>query len=477
MSDTILICNVGSRDVQLPADRLASLPPELVQRDNLVPRLAGAYLKEHVATYQEAIRLPMIEKAIQYICPNEKGKLWVHLLATDQPESVEARFRNSDTIRFAEVIQQVLATKYAAQGMVKKQVRLHVMQDNPADYDRMHDFYWAVLPKIKQHVADEVPVWLLIAGGTPQMTTMLLFDGIEVFGAAARPMYVLPDKDRPIQLDIGKQIAARALQRNMAVLLRAYAYQTAQELLAPEQEAGAVLEDWQMQVLSATLTYAAARRNLDLEGAIAALDRAITATRQVREQLLGLQQELAPTAQTRTVILLRETLYLAQVAAETGNWQDLLTRLFRFAEGLHQHMAEQLGVQWSSPERTSFQEQWWQGLPPELVAQFPERTATRESLRVVNGYLAAQAEKAKLLAALQQLEQVERPVALRNRVVHDFTPLSQPEIEQKAGATLAELVAAMREALRLVTGLDVPPQHPYAARVNPLCQQVLEGMK
>lgn len=472
MTEMILICNVGSRDVQLPAERLTTLPAELVQRDNLVPRLAGTYLLGHYDTYREALQLPMIEKALQFISPNDKRNVWVHLLATDQPDSVSERFRNSDTIIFAKLIQKVLADRYAAQGLVKKQIRCHETRDNPADYDRMHDFYREVLPTIKKKVVEGVPVWLLIAGGTPQMTTMLLFDGIETFGAAARPLYVSPDKERAMLLDIGQQIYARAFQRNMTVLLRAYAYQTAQELL---HQAGDVLEERQTRVLQATLDYVLARRNLDLEGAIATLDATIKDTRGVRDLMHALQQELATTATNREVILLRETIYLAQVAAETGNWQDLLTRLFRFAEGLHQQIAEQLGVQWGSKERKTFREQWWQAQPPEMVGQVAGRDANRASLRVVNTYLAEQAGRTDLLVAVQQLEQVDRPVSLRNRVVHDFTPLSQAEIEAQAQATLDDLIKAMREALRLVAGLDVPQQHPYAALVNTLCQQVLEG--
>ena len=133
----------------------------------------------------------------------------------------------------------------------------------------MYDFYRERLPDLQRQFPADALFHLLIAGGTPQMNTMLLFVGSEIFGRLARPIYVSPDRDRALPLAIVRQLYAEALRRNLAALLHAYAYGPAADLI--QREAGAFSAE-QEELLTGVLRAVEARRNFDFSGAAAALD-------------------------------------------------------------------------------------------------------------------------------------------------------------------------------------------------------------
>lgn len=480
---TFLISNIGTRDIQL--DTRDDLPDDIKNpRGELLPRLAGAYLRqqEMVAALMERIAMPMVEKALHYIAPRTMQDLQIVLMATDQPERTPAHFRNNDTIEYAHLMRDLLFQRYQRLGLAKKQIRVQTTANNPADYDVMYDYYREALPRIAERIAPEDQVYLLIAGGTPQMNTMLLFVGSEVFGAQACPIYVSPDKDRAATLDILRQIYAQALRRNLDVLLDAYAYTSAHHLV--DQQPG-VLEPWQESLLLATLHYAEARRNLNLEAAVTAFDATIQGTRALREAVRTLQQDVTDTSEQNK---LQETIYLAQIAAETGNWADFLARLHRFSEGCMQLMAEELQVEWSKKTRAGFKESWWNanrallhdlGLadaesPADPAAENRQREVDRHNLRQIVGRLAAIRERPEYLAALADLAVVDGPVPLRNDIVHRFSPISHTEVEKKAGDSVDAVITRMRSAYQHAFGIPVPHEHAYVY-INRLCRRIFEG--
>lgn len=479
---TFLLANIGTRDVQL--DAVEDLPPELVnpRSGQLLPRRAGAYLLEHFDRYAERLRMPMLDKALRFL-GLPPAELRVVLFATNQPEEVAAQYRDQDTLPFAEVMREALFRRYQKQGMAKKQIVIRPTGDNPADYDLMLDFYRRRLPEIARDA--DGPVYLLIAGGTPQMNTMLLFAGTEIFGPRAQPLYVSPDQDRAYPLDVARQLYVQALRSSIAVLLEAYTYASARELLDLNRE---YFEPDRADLLAATLRYAIARRNLDLATAARAFDTALPRTRRLRPVIQSFVREVED---QREAALLRETIFLAQIAAHprVEDWNEFLSRLHRFAEGCLQLMAERLGVRWSDPqERSSFARAWWEeqrpllaelGLaaataPADPASESDARQADRKNLRRIVGALAARAGQEALQRALTALEVVERPLPLRNRVVHSFRPLSREEVEGKAGTRVEELLAAMRRAYQETFGVEAPEASPYDT-LNRLCLDALKG--
>ncbi len=482
-----LLANVGTRDVQLSS--LDELPPELIanpKTGQLKARLAGDYLlqKEQFLRFLPYIRLPMIDKALRQLQVDQWADLRLVLFATDQDESVAAFYRDGDTINFAHLIREVLFERYHRNGLTKKQIEVKRSKSNPADYDLMYDFYREELPVIARRITEPAPAYLLIAGGTPQMNTMLLLIGTETFGPDARPLYVAQESDRAHDLDITRTLYQRAFLRNTDTLLRAYAYGFALELL---RNNAAYLESDQVLLLESALEYAIARRNLNLEGALRAFDATLARSRSLRGTIRSFQQEMTDQSETA---LLRETIFLAQIAAETSNWADLLARLHRFSEGCMQLLAERLGVQWSdATTRSSYKQEWWntnrallatlnlaKPEPPAPALETQERRVDRKNLRQIVAALATGVEHETIRKALSELELVDKPIPLRNDIVHRFSPISQEEIEKKAHASIETLLKAMRQTFVYAFDLVIADETPYVA-LNRLCADMLKGQK
>jgi hypothetical protein len=477
-----LLCNLGTRDLLL--DNPVDLPAETLHPKTgaLLPRPASDYLRQPAvfAAFKQQIRLPIVEKALRYI-PQDTQQTHFVFFATDQPAETPAHYRDNDSAGYAEIMRELVTQRY---GLIKKQVRVRSTDRNPADFDLMYDFCRRDLPKIAEYIDAAAEVYLLIAGGTQQMNTMLLLVGSDVFGVRARTLYVSPDSDRAFSLDTMRQISAQTLRRSLSVLLDAYAYSSAQTLVEHEQRLG-VLEPQQALVLLATLHYADVRRNLDLKSAAVAFDNTFHLTRTLRNTINALQQDVADRSEQ---VKLRETIYLAHVAAETGDWADFLTRLHRFSEGCLQLMAERLRVQWSNKNRASYKESWWNenrtllsmiGLaapepPANPEAENKQREADRSNMRLIVRLLAELQNRQEDLAALEDLQVVDKPIGLRNRYVHDFTPLSHADIEKAASCSIQDVLAHMRSAYDHAFGVSIAEEHPYT-RINALCRRILVG--
>ncbi len=487
-----LLANVGTRDVQL--DTLEDIPAELIanpKTGQLKARPAGEFLlqKEQLQHFLPRIRLPMLEKALRFLALERWDDLRIILFATDQETHVPESYRSGDTIHFANLIREVLLIRNQAKGLAKKHIMIQRSNANPADYDSMHDFYRQELPTIARRTPAPSPAYLLIAGGTPQMNTMLLLIGTEVFGPDAIPLYVSQDFDRAHDLAITRTLYRQAFQRNLEILLDAYAYSSALKQLEENQR---YLEKDMVLLLRAALAYGVSRRNLDLEAAITALDPIIADTRSLRGVIRSLQQEIADQSEEAK---LRETIFLAQIAAapSNANWSDFLNRLYRFAEGCLQLLSERepLGVEWSDPaNRKTYKARWWNanrallasiGLaqpeaPAEAKSEDVARQVDRKKMRAIISALATQPAHESIRQALAALEVVEEPIALRNDIVHRFNPISKEEIEKKAGVAVETLIAAMRQTYQHAFGTIIPNESPYDT-LNKVCRDILRGTR
>lgn len=477
---TWLLVNIGTRDVQVNG---MEMPPETMFQSSLVARLAGEYLLQPnvLAQARSKIVIPMVNKTLDYLGVRKKPEAWknsvepanleVVLFATDQPETVVPRYRNSDTIHYAAIIKDLLFEQY---GVFKKQITIILSDNNPSNYDQMHDFYSSKLPLLAKKIGADDQIYLLIVGGTQQMNMMLLSLGAEHLGARTRALYVNPDNKLPVELDIYRQFTRQAVRRSLRILLsEAHAYPAAAELI--EQERATLGEQAELLAL---LRYADQRRNFDFETAVTTLNLPIKQTRKFHERLCQLRDELIPPTEALKV---RETIFLAQLADERGDWADFLARLYRFSEGSLQLMADELHVKWGDKkERSSYQKQWWAAnqdwLTPLGLAEDARGKPDRRNMRDINTHLANQLQKVDFLAALETLGLIDRPMPLRNDIVHRFTPLSESEIIAKAGCSPKELIAAMRTCYQHQFQIHVPEIHPYR-EINTLCFELLEGTR
>ena len=470
---TYLLCNVGTRDVEVAAD-VQFENQQAFFREKLVPRVAGKEILERELF--QYVNIPIIEQAMRYVQRNQpETMLSIVLFTTDQPDSVADRYRNSDTVYFAGIIKRLLIDVH---GFTKERIFVHSTSQDPSDYDKMHEWYTQIMGTVAQRIDAGAPVYLLLAGGTPAMNTMLLFAGSERFQAAARPIYVSPARKSASELDINRQISRTALLRSLREVLVAYAYSPAQALVKQHP----ALKAEEDNLLNLLFEYAQQRRHFKFDAAIQSLDRALKLKRM--DQLEWLRDDLID---HNELFCLREVIYLAEIALQTGDWLDFLTRLHRFSEGLLQLLAERVGVEWSDKkERKSYHKRWWEaqrsvlhqlGLtdaaPADQKIENKRREVDRKNLDAVVAHFIQQqglVEGEQILSLLQAIDAV---VPLRNQIVHRFTPVTRAEIEAKKH-TPEVLIEHMRQAFALFTAEpSLADQNPYEI-LNQTCLRLFD---
>jgi len=464
----VLCANVGTRDVAL-ADP-SPLPESCRRGDGLVPRPTGALLTQRYAECHRDVRLPIVGKAVEHLLTlSDARDIVVVLFCSDQPESVEPRYRDNDTVHFADVIRRLLVDVY---GLTKKSIRIASTDQSPADYDLMFAWYGEELLRRQHYITHDDVVYLLVSGGTPAMSMALALRGIEVFSRQAQVLYARETAATVDRLDLTRIVRRDVTSPHVRTLAKAYQYSLASKVLSKDRD---LYEDSSRIIAESLLEHGAARRRLDVHSARVAMLSGIQRSRALRADMQRLVDSL-PTSDADEHALLGEVVYLARLSADTENWADFLARLYRFSEGTLQLTADSLGVRFTSTSRQYYELSWWHGNQGLLVgARVPtdDRRTNRENLSGICRALAAASGMAGCVRGLDELAVVGSVLGLRNDIVHRFAPVSRADIEGK-GHTVDELIASMREAYGLCLGRALRPEDPYQV-VNALVGLALAG--
>ena len=183
---TILICNVGGRDLtcaKLPKDGRGErgwAEEVLVRYDELRPLLC----------------LPIIGNALAHLYDRGLAADSVMLIASrQQPTATATPFWENDTFYTAAVITRMLTDGFSGYAPIPAyRINTWIIADesgvggDPSDYDLVLGF----LERRLALLATVIPsgtVFLKVTDGTPAMTTGLLIAGTEVFG----PRVVIAD--------------------------------------------------------------------------------------------------------------------------------------------------------------------------------------------------------------------------------------------------------------------------------------------
>ena len=247
----ILIANLGSHDLQ-------ERQPD-GQWKPVMKRADAKAIGDRIDSLQPGeIDWPLIRKYLDYCwtrrhrwpnVPNSQSPISrLVLYGTDQPATVDQRFRDGDTIAAAHVIARLVR----AAGLVADVRVVPVAVDGVDRHDRMFDFFERALRE-EDGAADAV---VAVTGGTPGANFGLLLaaqakwgDRTVAIGARA------PDRsgDQPaFLLDVTRQIQRRVQEQPVTDLLRDGHFATAARLIRgwkePALEAVALgaeaIRDW-----------------------------------------------------------------------------------------------------------------------------------------------------------------------------------------------------------------------------------------
>ena len=137
----LVLCNVGNSDLMVEGTARGELSREA--------RLLAARLNAERETYWDRIRLPILTKALNYILAQGEPIKTIILFVSDQDKELAGEGEwIKDTCELGKLVKEKLLQQYKTQGWIPKQIRLHTIPGNPADYDTMLTYFEAGLSRI-----------------------------------------------------------------------------------------------------------------------------------------------------------------------------------------------------------------------------------------------------------------------------------------------------------------------------------------
>ncbi|RRR65919.1 MAG: hypothetical protein EI684_21755 [Candidatus Viridilinea halotolerans] len=479
---TILICNIGGRDLAC-----SGLP-----KHELGERAWAAALAERYAALRPMLRLPILGKALRALAAQEVALDALILVASDQPAPAlgaeQHSFWRTDTGPTAHLIARLLAE--GAQDVPRvpaERVQVWTLADehgvgvDPSDYDLALAYLERRLAALAQaHPAG--PVLLEVAGGTPAMTTALLIAGVEVFGARAEALAIHPQRTAPSTLGVGRRLLAAPLRATLRSHAATFAYDAALRTLVAQREAIADrLAPGAAASAEALLRYAYARYNFDFVGAREAGSGKREAGSGKREaRVLGdgspwdseWEVLVAQVTAPDRAALLAEVLHGAEARYATGLYADFLTQLVRFEENALRMLCLARGVAFvrrddGSPDDDGslISRAWLREQPFQLKQDYDDgrdRPNSRTLMRELVGHLARERGEA-LRPLLDALDRLRPLVYLRNDTTHSLDGLRQVDLarrfttRQRAAAHEAnQILPHLKQLYTSVTGQPLP---------------------
>ena len=449
----LLICNIGNRDVTVPA---GSLPNDAEANH----RAKISYLREHKATIKDSIQITMIQKIIDYL---ERDSLdYILLFGTQQTNSA---YQHTDTLADAELISELLVERWKFRP---EQILVHALSANPIHQNELIRFYEPVLAAYDQQLQPS-QVILEVTGGTPAMSTALQLTGTEIFQERALPVYIAPDSALPQPISIGRRILGGPLRKVIQANLATFQYHAALDswrLYRPyftdlQSESSA-------KVIEGMLAHAAARVNLDVPQALLAIRGLVGLADGVHDtKIHSLYNALTPLSHENA---LAEVLALAEIRLKTNSYADFLTQLVRYVENSLRLVCLRLNIPFIN----------WQGQADPHGAKVDAGWLRQQRIEKIS---VGQAGLQKLLSSyapqdanvqlvLKLAKACQPLIELRNEITHSLGGVSQAQIEQAYGATVNTILNNIQQSYQQLTQRSLN-QNPYDA-INQWIVQLLD---
>ncbi len=481
--DVMLIAPVGTRDVTLADPSL--LPDEALRQawnhadaqKRTGARQKGQVLLADLERYAPALRLDILGKAVRHVFALH-GKIdRLVLVASDEPEGTADRYRRNDTIELARLIKELLR-RDAALRAVGERTKIMPVTDNPASYEVMSLFYRQGLPAWTQDLAPDGICYLAVTGGTPQMSTMLLLEGVRLLRTRAVPLYVLEEYDVPKTLDVGREMLVDALRQTLERDLKIYAYHAAWRSVAEEEATLRPSLPRHYDALRAVLDAARHRLNFDFGAAQRALRGADQGLPEpLARRVLALATELGEGGRTPEW-LIAEVYHSAVIRRRTEAYASFVGRLFRFQEAMLRYLCERWGARFGGKNDACLDPEWLAG--QQALVQALERAeieahreVSRRTLRVVAECLAQATGRPEGMDWLRRLDRFEQVASLRNQLVitHGFEGVSAGRLAELYPGGAEQIEADMRALLTDILGM-AGSANPYDA-LNDLCRDLI----
>ncbi len=451
------IANVGSRDVVVEG-RL-NLPKD--------SRPLGELILSNWDTYKPYLRLPILVKTLDAVLEKHGRVDHILLYASNQ---ADISYRHTDTEPYARIIKRFLQEKYG--DWIESALEIVEIKVNPSDYDLMYQFYTEDLQlRAEEIFAQDERVYASISGGTPAMSLMLLWQGVQVLGTRLQPLYVLQEKETPVELKIGRDLLVRSLQANLQKVTSIYQYDAALAIL--KDNAALLAASLRYYDALCRLVEAANHRvNFNFELAFNALESPVSLPKPYSTQW---QQALEDVQNRDEAWLLREEIYGAELDLERGAYKDAVANIFAFREGALRLYAIQKGVQLADENR-KLDGAWIDsidGLRDYLVKKDIDlkRNVTTFVFERVLDYLGkTDASVGLIVKAINGFEELAK---IRNDATHSHKGVALDDIAKAYVGGVDAIIPDLRAVYAQMIGQPMA-ENPFKTLLNPLISSLIE---
>lgn len=324
-----LIATLGTRDITINREALEEkfgheavrpLYYESNGRQAFLPRPGGLFLHENFNQIFGKLKFPIIQPALEWLYRKRGQVDTIILVGTDQPTAVPDKYRNNDTLHFAEVLKELIPVRYKDKQQ-NFDIRVTLIEEDVIYLDSMYSQVSKIIRNQPFTALQQYDfIYLLNQGGIDAINTSLLLNGLNVYGNRLHLLNVNEGTGFCNPLGFPEQYLKENTRAKLESYLKTFNYPAIKYLEVSSD-------------IKALAAYAEHRLNFDFEQA--AFEVSHLRFNSWRDQLGMEVREI----NQDEFELLREVYLNARIKFDQEAYVDFLFRIFRIVEGLAKYQA------------------------------------------------------------------------------------------------------------------------------------------
>jgi hypothetical protein len=333
----IAIITIGNRDIILKKDEeLPSYAKDC--------RSKGKYILENFSKLKDKLEFPIIQPFLDYITDRSIEIDKFILIATDQPEEEDEKYRKRDTVFYANIVKTYLER-------FNNKVFVLTLQENINDFIHNYKYFQESLEKYQKVNIEKI--FLLPVGGIPNINTPLIMASILIFKDKVNQFYVDEKHHNCLPVPFSKKLLKEIENERIKTALESYFFASIKEISSNK-------------FIKMIADYAYNRTNFNLVQAKIIADDMIMEF--PNENLVFMSEsitELRNSFQEK----IKEIFFTALIKIKQNQFIDALLRLYSFTDNLLlQRVCELYNLKYNSNK--NFQK-WWNEMAKKITENNP----------------------------------------------------------------------------------------------------------
>ncbi|OAA84796.1 hypothetical protein [Clostridium ljungdahlii] len=351
MKNAALILNLGSHDLQVKKDNYEDMK-KLFSDDNEMLKILGesygvvdnfSLFTEKLLNYYpdglEYIDFPIIKASMEKVKNDlENDKLTEIIFVTTDQE------HKKDTVNLGKILLKIKNDR--EHEKLKKnigfnelkgtpKVKIWCINENPSDYDVMMKEYEYNLNNRLEGIEK---LFIEITGGTPAMSTALLFNATNQINIKVNPFYIDRKSKDAYNLTISESLRKADSKKQICLFIRDQNYKGAETLIKDYASKYHISEKEQVNIVLNMIQAASSRIEFDFDSAEKYIRKVKDYSPVSRSTCSMFQNYLRHLKDKNETYLLNELKNNAVYKYNNGAYTDFLGRIFRIQEAIYSNI-------------------------------------------------------------------------------------------------------------------------------------------